>query len=109
MDRKKVIKELEELCEYLFHEYEICYHGDKEDIYNRFLIADNALDLLKEQEAEIEQLNRFVNGFSRDAMPVVRCKDCVYYLNMDKPKSLPCRITEKHPDWFCADGKRVLK
>ena len=52
MDREKVIRGLEELCKYLFHEYEICYHGDQEDIYNRFLIADNALALLKEQEAK---------------------------------------------------------
>ena len=50
-DREKVIKGLEELREYLFHEYEICYHGDQEDIYNRFLIADNAIALLKEPEA----------------------------------------------------------
>ena len=51
-DREKVIKGLEELCEHLFHEYKICYRGDEEDVYNRFLIADNALALLKDQEAK---------------------------------------------------------
>lgn len=50
-DRDKVIEELKELCEYLFHEYKVCYHGDEEDTYNRFLSANNALELLKEQEA----------------------------------------------------------
>ena len=50
-----------------------------------------------------------VKHTGRELVEVVRCKDCIYYLNMDKPKSLPCRITEKHPDWFCADGKRALK
>ncbi len=48
-DRKKVLNDLQELCEYLFHEYKVCYKGDEGDIYNRFLIANNALDLLKEQ------------------------------------------------------------
>lgn len=49
-DRDKVIEELKELCEYLFHEYKVCYRGDEEDTYNRFLSANNALNLLKEQE-----------------------------------------------------------
>lgn len=50
IDRDKVIEELKELCEYLFHEYKVCYNGDEEDTYNRFLSANNALELLKEQE-----------------------------------------------------------
>ncbi len=49
-DREKVIQGLQELTDYLFHEYKVCYHGDEEDCYNRFLQADNALNLLKEQE-----------------------------------------------------------
>ena len=52
IDKEKVIKGLEELCEYLFREYKICYHGDEEDTYNRFLIANNAITLLKEQDAK---------------------------------------------------------
>lgn len=47
---EKVMKGLEELCEYLFHEYKVCYKGDEEDTYNRFLVANNALELLKVQE-----------------------------------------------------------
>ena len=69
------------------------------------------LDVLKEQEAKIEQLNRFVNGFSRDAMPVVRCKDCKYAPG--NKEGYTCKIRDllgmymKNPDYFfCADGKR---
>lgn len=73
VDREKVLNDLQELCEHLFHEYKICYKGDEEDTYNRFLIANNALNLLKEQEAQIERLehdsavtqnnlNYYVNG-----------------------------------------------
>lgn len=46
-DREKVLNDLQELCEYLFHEYKVCYKGDEEDTYNRFLAANNALNLLK--------------------------------------------------------------
>lgn len=49
-DREKVMQGLQELIDYLFHEYKVCYHGDEEDCYNRFLQADNAMNLLKEQE-----------------------------------------------------------
>lgn len=61
-DRDKVIEELKELCEYLFHEYKTCYHGDEEDTYNRFLSANNALNLLEEQEPKVltaEELKQF--------------------------------------------------
>lgn len=50
-DREKVLNDLQELCEYLFHEYNVCYKGDEGDTYNRFLAANNALNLLKEQGA----------------------------------------------------------
>ena len=55
-EREKVLNDLRELCEYLFHEYKVCYHGDEEDTYNRFLVANNALNLLKEQEHQITEL-----------------------------------------------------
>lgn len=71
--------------------------------------------LLKEQEAEIEQLNRFVNGFSRDAVPVVRCKDCRYgQYCTDGETTYQCFKWNSNEfgalheqDWFCADGERV--
>lgn len=56
VDRGKVIQGLLELIDHLFHEYKVCYHGDEEDCYNRFLQANNAMNLLNEQEAEIRQL-----------------------------------------------------
>ena len=64
-------------------------------------LINDVLELLKEQEAKIEQLNRFVNGFSRDAMPVVRCKECKH--------AEECEIAfyfGKKDDWFCADGEQ---
>ena len=72
------------------------------------------LALLKEQEARIEQLNRFVNGFSRDAVPVVRCKDCKHYrintvypgTNMIMTYCAKTGIAESRLEWFCADGER---
>ena len=71
-------------------------------------------ELLKEQEAKIEQLNRFVNGFSRDAIPVVRCKDCKYWSAERINDFNKCRrwinVGVKNfatmGDWFCADGER---
>ena len=55
-DFEKVVKGLEELRDHLFHEYKVCYHGDEEDVYRRFLVVDDALALLKEDE---EKLRRF--------------------------------------------------
>ena len=76
-------------------------------------LIDDTLALLKEQDAKIEQLNRFVNGFSRDAMPVVRCKDCKHYrINTVYPGTsmimkycAKTGIAEINPDWFCAYGE----
>ena len=75
-----------------------------------YQLQDDFHALLKEQQAEIEQLNRFVNGFSRDAMPVVRCKDCRHCSFSDGDQLADCMIKQGwfpvKPDWFCADGKR---
>jgi hypothetical protein len=67
-EREKVLNDLQELCEYLFHEYKVCYQGDEEDTYNRFLVANNALNLLKQQEAvepilKREGLNKYYNYY----------------------------------------------
>ena len=51
-----------------------CFH----DSFDRVAIAD-MVKLLKEKQAEINKLNGFINGFSRDAVPVIRCKDCRHY------------------------------
>ena len=98
MDREKVKAELDEIVEQ-------CRGMDYIGFSTITEHCQNILALLKEQEAEIEQLKRFVNGFSRDAMPVVRCKDCKHYAGngwCNRPGINPT----KHDDWFCADGER---
>lgn len=65
--------------------------------------------LLKEQEARIEQLNRFVNGFSREAVPVVRCKDCKAWKQYDDLNLGECELFPEYNkigDWFCNFGER---
>ena len=90
---------------------------------NHIEIPDDIYTLLKEQEARIEQLKRFVNGFSRDAMPVVRCKDCKHRPIMPKDHTdgfdlkfpdnkCPCQCEDgwyswyPEDNWFCAYGER---
>jgi hypothetical protein len=77
--------------------------------YNTPAGIDDVIALLKQQGAEIEQLNRFINGFSRDAIPVVRCKDCKYGEKVNSVylcgKSRGFGIAHE-PDWFCADGEQ---
>ena len=53
--------------------------GLLEDLATAIDDKDSALMMLKEQQAEINKLNGFINGFSRDAVPVIRCKDCRHY------------------------------
>ena len=98
-DIEKVIKGLEDIQKHLDTGYSFAISWKSE------LIRD-ALALLKEQKEEIEQLNRFVNGFSRDAMPVVRCKDCKYFL-AERGECLRHHfvIYFSNGNWFCADGK----
>jgi len=100
MDREKVIKGLEDIQKHLDTGYSFAISWKSE------LIRD-ALALLKEQKEEIEQLNRFVNGFSRDAMPVVRCNDCKYFL-AERGECLRHHfvIYFSNGNWFCADGER---
>ena len=71
-------------------------------------MVEDALDLLKEQDARIEQLTRYVNGFSREAVPVVWCKDCKNG-GMDST-SYPHYWCTRHTEYvrenyFCADGE----
>ena len=78
-------------------------------------LVENALALLKEQEDKINQLRGCINGFSKDAVPVVRCKDCKHRPTL--PKAFGAEINGKWcywcehlkswkpDDWFCADGE----
>ncbi len=52
-DRENVVSGLQELSDYLFREYKICYKVDEADCYKRYLQASNALKLLKEQETQL--------------------------------------------------------
>ena len=81
-------------CSYKDIPYD-CKHALIKDVY----------ELLKEQEAKIEKLIGFINGFSKDAVPVVRCKDC------KKRYTVHCIQEEvgninNQDDWYCADGER---
>ena len=85
MDMESVIRGLEE-CAGNGNCTKCQYGKEKQALSCKKLLTD-ALALLKELEAKIKQLNRFVTGFSRDAMPVVRCKDCIYRYD-----SINCRM-----------------
>ena len=90
-------------CSYKDIPYD-CKHALIKDVY----------ELLKEQEAKIEKLIGFINGFSKDAVPVVRCKDCKHYkintvypgTNMTMTYCAKTGITVSNSDWYCADGER---
>ena len=85
-----------------------CYTGGPGlGIACRQQILTDALYLLKEQEERIEQLKRFVNGFSREAVHVVRCKDCKNHGTINCPMCEEANCTfNMADDWFCADGRR---
>ena len=79
------------------------------------ITVHDALALLKEQEQTIQELKGFINGFSKDAVVPVQCKDCKYLIDhygfMDDGYCKNMR--EKYylkfkpeDDWFCADGER---
>lgn len=74
IDREKVLNDLQELCEYLFHEYKVCYKGDEEDTYNRFLAANNALHLLKEKSEADEVAPTIREG--AEVEKVICCGSC---------------------------------
>jgi len=106
-DIEKVIENLERMLSNYDMLDDIVINKNNEMLMFHRAVAKAALDLLKEQKEEIEQLNRFVNGFSRDAMPVVRCNDCKYFL-AERGECLRHHfvIYFSNGNWFCADGER---
>lgn len=72
-------------------------------------LCSDALALLQKQKETIEKLNKFINGFSRNAVPVVRCKDCIHAQVKDG-HDIFCEFVDDglchDENWFCADGKR---
>ena len=108
IDREKVIKDLEECLSASCRGYRprlSCPYNDEE-----WNIMRDALALLKEQEDRINDLKGFINGFSKDAVPVVRCKNCLYWrkfiLNKDGHGACALDGRGHAPDWFCPDGTR---
>lgn len=69
-DREKVIKELERLSEWFFHQYQVVYDGDAPNYYDAYKTVDEAIALLKEQEAVKP---RFVDG---NRNHFVKCGNC---------------------------------
>ena len=65
--------------------------------------ADDALELLKEQNQRIWELLCEQEGQPQ----IVRCKDCKHGRQYDT-NAVDCEYRElaTEPDWFCADGKR---
>jgi len=50
-ETENVIKGLENLSEWLFQQYRVVYDGDAPNYYDAYKTVDDALALLKEQEA----------------------------------------------------------
>ena len=79
-------------------------------------VCDNAIDLLKEQEMIIKDLDECISMFSGDVAHVIRCKNCKhaerYY---DAPNGEPLYVCHrsdienqviKTQNWFCAGGEK---
>ena len=105
MDREKVIKGLENteimLKQAVDRGGEMAVMGAFK-CYNH---VSDALALLKEQKSDVEKLNGFINGFSKDAIVPVRCKDCKYYDYHNGCMSWH-DVNSKNDNWYCADGER---
>lgn len=119
MDREKVIKGLEACrktdcinCPYSASETEVCLIN--------YLLTD-ALALLKEQEAEIDEISDEYLDLGKEMAKqpeIVRCKDCKYgyhLVDTKKGEIIKYRIAclkrselIQNQDWFCADGERRI-
>ena len=115
MDREKVVNGLEELKEkirtatmYTFTSGGVCAQSMKR--------IDNAIELLKEQQKQIEiQKENFAFLAARQQPQIVRCKDCIHRGKAEKcvltaiseEKDYPLFILDNRGNWFCADGRRL--
>jgi len=115
-DKEKVIKALECCCELNAFDKPNCKDCPAECMsgYMSIPFIKDVLELLKEQEAAIDDLKGFINGFSKNAVPVVLCRDCEYWDNsgyLIKDRGMCNNVSvrcSRDGDWFCADGKRRL-
>ena len=108
-DREKVLKGLE------YHlssdDCRSCVYWDGVKSGRPCEVMEDALTLLKEQQAEIDEISDEYLDLGKEMAKqpeIVRCKDCKYYNS--KPDSHGDRCDKIHwsrnDDWFCADGKR---
>ena len=115
-DIEKVIKGLES-CKHPFCQTADCpYAPWDRDLTCKDELFDDALELLKEQEAEIERLKRELHSFGdlfhtlsdktekviKEQPQIVRCKDCKFNHVLGCSKY----CIPHGGDWFCADGER---
>ena len=120
-DREKVISKLEKEVQRTYStKTTVFQNGEKvsEEINTHrepcvripIEIADKILVLLKEQDADIQDLRRENHNiltqfheWAKEQEAVVRCKDCKWnngYTGCDK------YLLPHGGDWFCADGER---
>ena len=105
-DREKVIREWEAVL-------------NRDPLDAPWDLIDDTVTLLKEQEAEIDEISDEYLDLGKEMAKqpkIVRCKDCKYgYHLLDTKKGVIikyCIACLKHPeliqspDWFCADGER---
>ena len=110
-DREKVIKELEEVKEYI----RTRSNGSGSKICRLMDVCNAAIILLKEQAQQINEISDEYIDLGREMakLPkVVLCKDCKHG---EKPPTFQyypeitwCNkhSTSHNDDWFCADGER---
>ena len=69
----------------------------------------DALSVIDKLQAEIERLTGYINGFSKNAIIPVRCKDCQHQddLQYEVGGKFVCRKGHgwNPNDFFCADGE----
>ena len=119
---KKVISKFEKIIS-------ICKEDGCDFVDLTFETAEQILALLKEQEADIKNLNgtitnllpkitemKMIYGDCEYVGELVRCKDCKHWVGGgidDKDNFIPPRCNNLNRialhDWFCADGERKVK
>lgn len=81
----------------------------------RAIYAENLKQLVDEEWFDCQEKSSFFDEIDRtptiDAMPVVRCKDCMHRENKKWDSPCPCVCADSwyswmpEDDWFCANGK----
>ena len=88
-------------------EYKCAYYGNH---HCKKGMLDDAIELLKEQAEEIENLKQTAQSMMegicllKEQEAVVRCKDCTFRNETNCP--LYYWRSELTDNWFCADGER---